>query len=149
MRGRLFKRAFEQISIVSIICTSCITLSFAFHHFCDPSYIHPNCLWFSLFTLFHFYSAEIYFTYTNYCLCMFFVNYTFSILLSSCFLSPHPIHASSLLSSKNVNHWKMRFFSINQSKTCRTSHYLNDVTCHLLYYIPHVVSLTSVKKLAI
>lgn len=103
--GGLLKELLNRFPL--FLCTSCITLSFAFHHFCDPSYIHPNCLWFPLFTLFHFYSAEIYFTYTNYCLCMFFVNYRFSILLSSCFLSPHPIHASSLLSSKNVNHWKM------------------------------------------
>lgn len=137
--GGLLKELLKRFPL--FVCTSCITLSFAFHHFWDPSYIHPNCLWFSLFPLFHFYSVEIYVTYTNCCLCMFFVNYRFSILLSSCFLSPHPIHASSLLSSKNVNHWKKCGFLFNKSsKICRRSHYLIDVICHLPYYIPQILS---------
>ena len=63
--GGLLKELLNRFSL--FLCTSCIILSFAFHHFYDPSYIHPNCLWFSFLTLFHFYSTEIYFTYTNYC----------------------------------------------------------------------------------
>ena len=63
--GGLLKELLNRFSL--FLCTSCIILSFAFHHFYDPSYIHPNCLWFPLLTLFHFYSTEIYFTYTNYC----------------------------------------------------------------------------------
>lgn len=72
------------------------------------------------------------------CVC-FFVNYRSSILLSSCFLVPHPIHASLLLSSKNVYGWKKCGFLCNKSsKTCKTSHYLHDViycvTSHILYH---------------
>ena len=114
--GEAFSKSFWTNRFPLFLHTSCITLSVAFHHGCDPRHIHPSCLWFSLFTSFHFYSAEIYFTYTNYCLCIVFVKYRFSILLSSGFLSPHPIHASSLLSSVNVNHWKMWIFSLNQAK---------------------------------
>lgn len=79
------------------------------------------------------------------CVC-FFVNYRSSILLSSCFLVPHPIHASLLLSSKNVYGWKKCGFLCNKSsKTYKTSHYLHDVVL-LLCDVTHIVSLTSVNK---
>lgn len=66
----------------------------------------------------------------------FFVNYRFSILFSSCFLFPHPIHASLLLSSKNVYCWKnVVFFSINQAKLVKLL-----ITCMMLYVINCVMS---------
>lgn len=80
------------------------------------------------------------------CVC-FFVNYRFSLLLSSCFLFPHPIHALLLLSSNYVYCWKKWGLLFNKSsKTCKTSHYLNDVICYLLCDVTHIVSLTSVNK---
>lgn len=52
-------------------CFSIHRIVSARHGLCDPYSIRPNCLQLPLFHPLHFYSAEIYFTYTNYCLCTF------------------------------------------------------------------------------
>lgn len=142
--GSLLKVPLNRFPL--FVCTTCITLSFAFHHIWDASYIHPNCLWFSLFPLFHFYSAEIYFTYTNCCLCMILLIIDFlsfyllvSYLLIQ-FMHHHYCHQRMLITEK------CGFLFNKSSKICRSSYYLTDVLCHLPYYTPHIVLWISVNK---
>lgn len=52
-------------------CFSIHRIVSAGHPLCDRRAIRPNCLRLPLFHPLHFYSTEIYFTYTNYCLCTF------------------------------------------------------------------------------
>lgn len=128
MRKKPFKGALEQFPL--FLYKSCITLSFAFYHFHDPTastLIVCNCSLCSIFIL------QKHISFPPIIVYLFFVNYRFSILFSFHLLSPHPIHASSLLSSRNVNCWKMCFSFNKSSKTYRTSHSLNDVIHHWFY----------------
>lgn len=59
------------------------------------------------------------------------------------FMHHHYCHPRMLIAEK------CSFLFNRSSKICKTSHYLKDVICHLLYYIIHIVSLIAVNKLVI
>lgn len=95
----------------------------AWHPLCDPCSIHPNCLQFQLCALLCSYSAEMYFTYSNYCLCTFLLIIDFPVfvfLLISYLLfqsTHHPsCHQGKLFGARKTKTKNVSSFGKNQAK---------------------------------
>lgn len=145
--GGLLKELLNRFPL--FLCTSCITLSLPF----TISMIQAtstlivydfHCSLCSIFILQKYISLTLIIV----CVCfLLIIDFpSFYLLVSHLliqFMHHYYCHQRMLIAEK------CGFLFNKSSKICRTSQYLNDVICHLLYCITHIILLTSVNKLAI